>query len=207
MTGARGSSLEAGGEATSRMRLGIFGGTFNPIHWGHLVLAETARETLGLDRVLFVPAHQPPHKRGAELAPGLQRLAMVRLAVRDHPAFAASDLELMRQGVSYTLDTVQTIHDQLPEATLFLLMGQDMLRVPWRNWAAMKRLCTIVVAPRAKPARAQAKMRWLGMPRIDVASSDIRARVAAGRSIRYLVPPPVQRYIRQHHLYEHRRGG
>lgn len=186
------------------MKLGVFGGTFNPIHWGHLVLAETARETLGLDRVLFVPAQQPPHKRGATLAPGPQRLAMVRLAIRDHPAFAASEIELERDGVSYTLDTVQTIHDRLPEAALFLLIGQDMLRVPWKGWQALKRLCTIVVAPRAgtRPARRQAKVRWLEMPRIDVASSEIRARAAAGRSIRYLVPPPVERYVRQHHLYQ-----
>ena len=91
------------------MKIGIFGGTFNPIHTGHLILAETARETFGLDRVLFIPANLPPHKATRDLAPGLLRLKLIQLAIRDHAAFAASDLELHRPGVSYTIETVHAL--------------------------------------------------------------------------------------------------
>ena len=193
------------------MRVGIFGGTFNPIHWGHLVLAETARDALTLERVLFIPARQPPHKHAAALLPGRVRLAMIRLAIRDHPAFVASEIELERPGVSYAIDTVKIIRGQLPDATLFLLIGQDMLAVRWVGWTQLKRLCTVVVArrpsrPRARPhtkgVGVGTRLRWLEMPRIDIASSEIRARLRGGQSIRYLVPRPVERYIRQHHLYQ-----
>jgi cytidyltransferase-like protein len=98
------------------MNVGIFGGTFNPIHLGHLALAETAREALQLDRVVFIPTHQPPHKPAANLASGEARLRMVRLAIRDHPAFAASDIELRRPGPSYSIDTVTALKRSLPQA-------------------------------------------------------------------------------------------
>ena len=185
------------------MKVGIFGGTFNPTHVGHLLLAETARESLALDRVLFIPTHQPPHKRVPGLLDGAIRLRMVRLAIKDQPAFVASDIELQRPGPSYSIDTVAALHRALPEAQLFLLIGQDMLTVRWAAWRELKRLCTIAAVrrPGARRMKAQRGIRWLEMPAIDVSSSDIRARLAAGRSIRYLVPPAVERYIRQHDLY------
>jgi len=185
------------------MRVGIFGGTFNPIHTGHLVLAETAREAFKLDRVLFIPTNQPPHKPVRDLAPGAVRLKLVQLAIRDHAAFAASDIELQRFGASYTIETVRTLRRQLPDATLFLLVGEDMLGVRWLAWDTLKRLCTIVAAHRSgrRAVRGQPGLKWLDMPRLDIASSEIRARVKSGRSIRYLVPAAVERYIRQHHLY------
>ena len=185
------------------MRFGILGGTFNPIHWGHLLLAETARDVLALDRVLFIPARQPPHKSAKGLLPGPVRYEMVQLAVRDHPAFVASDIELQRDDVSYSLETVQILSKQLPSAKLFLLIGQDMLSVRWKGWEELKSLCTLAVAHRpgaAAPRRGKG-LRWLSMPQVEIASSDIRARLKAGRSIRYLVPPAVERYIRQHNLY------
>jgi nicotinate-nucleotide adenylyltransferase len=171
------------------------------------LLAETAREELRLDRVLFIPSLQPPHKPGRGLLPGRLRLTLVQLAIRDHPAFAASDLELQRQGVSYTVDTLAAIHRQLPAAKLFLLIGQDMLAVRWHAWSEIKRLSTVVAArrPGTRTPRAQAGVTWLTMPQVDIASSDIRRRLRERRSIRYLVPGAVERYIRQHHLY--RRGG
>ena len=185
------------------MKLGIFGGSFNPIHFGHLLLAETARDELKLDRVVFIPTGQPPHKPSHGLLSGLARLKLVQLAIRDAPAFVASDIEVQRSGPSYTIDTVKLLRRQAAEAELFLLIGEDMLNVRWVEWAQLKRLCTIVVAHRSarKPSRQERKLLWLAMPRIDISSSDIRKRVASGRSIRYLVPETVARYIRQHHLY------
>ncbi len=216
------------------VRIGIFGGTFNPIHIGHLLLAETAREALSLDRVVFIPTRQPPHKSAAHLLAGPVRVELIRLAVRDHPAFVASDIELQRDGPSYSIETVKALRQQLPKAALFLLIGQDMLSVRWLAWEELKRLCTIVVAhrsldagpglsrdpcsgssrarrsrvegrPGSPTARRQKGIKWLEMPHIDIASSDIRKRLASRRSIRYLVPPAVERYIRQHGLYQ--KGG
>lgn len=186
------------------LRVGVFGGTFNPIHLGHLLLAETARQTLSLDRVLFLPALQPPHKRAPGLLDGATRLRMVQLAVKDHPGFAASDIELRRPGPSYSIDTVRALRRALPKAELFLLVGQDMLGVRWAAWNELKRLCTIAAVrrPDSRRARMERGIRWLDMPLMSIASSDIRARVAGGRSIRYLVPAPVERYIRQHRLYQ-----
>ena len=185
------------------MRLGIFGGTFNPIHLGHLLLAETAREELALDRVLLIPTQQPPHKSARNLLAGTLRLKLVQLAIRDHPGFAASDIELQRYGPSYSIDTVKILRARLPEAKLFLLIGEDMLSVRWLAWNQLKRVCTIVVAhrPGLTISRREVGLKRLTMPRMEISSSDIRARVRAGRSIRYLVPASVERYIRQHHLY------
>ena len=185
------------------MRLGTFGGTFNPIHLGHLLQAETARETLALDRVLFIPVGSPPHKRSRDLAPGAVRMALIELAIRDHPAFVASDIELARPGPSYSIETVRCLRRQLPTATLFLLIGEDMLEVRWRAWDELRRLCTLAAAhrPESPPASCRG-VRWLPMPQLAIASSDIRKRLAAGRSIRYLVPSAVERYIRQHQLYQ-----
>ena len=185
------------------MRIGIFGGTFNPVHVGHLLLADTARDVLALDRVLFVPTSQPPHKRAKDLLPGAVRLELLNLAIRDNPAFVASDIELQREGVSYSIDTVRTLHQQLPQAKLFLLLGQDMLGVEWLAWEEITRLCTVAAAgrPGTKPPRRKAGVKWLSMPQLEISSSDIRARLKAGRSVRYLLPWAVERQIRQQHYY------
>lgn len=184
------------------MRIGIFGGSFNPIHVGHLVLAETARETLSLDRLVFIPAGQPPHKKGRDLAPGRDRLEMARLATQHHPAFIVSDIELSRPGASYSIDTVNALRGPVPQAKFFLLVGEDMLSVRWKDWAQLKRACTVVAAkrPGAKGSRQQG-VTWLPMPLLEISSTDIRKRAKAGRSIRYLVPSAVERYIRDHRLY------
>jgi nicotinate-nucleotide adenylyltransferase len=190
------------------MRLGIFGGTFNPIHTGHLLLAETARDALRLDRVVFIPTRQPPHKPARGLLDGAQRLELIELAIRHHPAFAVSDIELQRPGPSYSIDTVRTLRSQLPGAKLFLLVGADMLGVRWAAWDELRRLCTVVAAarPGASP-RKQRGVKWLPMPQVDIASSDIRQRLKAGRSIRYLVPPAVERYLRERGCYGGARKG
>lgn len=185
------------------MKLGVFGGTFNPIHWGHLLLAETARDALRLDRVLFIPTNQPPHKPATTLLPGRLRLKLIQLAIRDHAAFVTSALELERPGPSYSVETVRTLRQQLPDAKLFLLMGEDMLAVRWVGWNQLKRWCTIAVARRAgaRTGRRERGLVWFAMPQVEIASSAIRARLRAGRSIRYLVAPAVERYIQQHRLY------
>lgn len=191
------------------MRLGIFGGTFNPIHHGHLLLAETARERLQLDRLLFIPTGTPPHKRASGLLPGRDRMAMVEAAIRDQPAFVASDIEVQRTGVSFTIETVAALHQQLPMAKLFLLIGQDMLGVEWKGWPELKTMCTVVAAkrPGAKSGTKAKGVAWLPMPLLGISSSEIRSRVAAGRSIKYLVPTAVERLIRDRGWYARGSGG
>lgn len=185
------------------MRIGIFGGTFNPVHVGHLLLAEAAREQLALDRIVFIPTARPPHKTARGLLPGAVRLEMLQLALQRHPAFVASDIELQRPGASYTIDTVRALRAQLPQAKLFLLVGEDLLSVRWAAWKDIRALCTLVAArrPGAPKPKAAKEIKWLEMPQLDISSSDIRKRIAAGRSIRYLVPGAVARHIAAHQLY------
>lgn len=194
-----------------RRRLGVFGGTFDPPHVGHLALAEWARDELALDRVLFVPAGEPPHKRAARRSTARHRLAMIRLAVRGHAAFEVSTLELDREGPSFTVDTLMEMARREPSAERFLIVGGDMFDLfpKWRSPELILSLATLVVAlrPEARSPRRTRwdrighGVRWLGNPALDVSSSAIRTRAAAGRSLRYLVPDPVARYAGRHGLY------
>jgi nicotinate-nucleotide adenylyltransferase len=190
----------------------LFGGTFDPPHLGHLVLAECARDRLALDEVRFVPAGEPPHKRGRPVTPTAVRLAMVRLAVRGNRAFVVSTLETRRHGPSFTIETLRAVRAEAPRARLFLLMGADSLDefVTWREPEAILGLATLAVAERPGRGRPAARLArrgriaWLDNAEIDLSSSLVRARVRAGRSIRYLVPEAVAAYIARHRLY---RGG
>ena len=190
-------------------RLGVFGGTFDPPHVGHLALAEWAREELGLDRVLFVPAGSPPHKRPGR-TPAARRLAMTRLAVRGNPAFVVEPMETRRRGPSYTVDTLAALAARHPGAKLWLLVGADMYATigRWRDPAGIARNASVAVAARpgfSRPRRAawagRGRVRWLGNPALDVSSSAVRDLARSGRSLRYLVPPAVERYIVAHELY------
>jgi len=198
------------------LKLGVLGGTFDPPHIGHLILAEEARLALGLGQVLFVPAGAPWRKAGQELSPREDRLAMVRLAVGDNPHFAVSALEIEREGPSYTAETLAALREKLAaDSEVFFILGQDSL-ADLPNWWQPQRiisLARLAVAARTawEPAHADALERevpgisqrlvWLDMPRIDISSTAVRERVRLGVSIRYWVSPGVEEYIRQHGLY------
>lgn len=195
-------------------RIGLFGGTFDPPHLGHLALAEWARQDLALDRVIFMPAGQPPHKRGRRLSPAAHRLAMTRLAVRGHRGFAVSDLEARRDGPSFTVDTLRHLRAAHPGARLFLLMGADSLDdfATWREPAAIARLATLVVATRpgagkragrgpASTGPRPPRVVRLDNPGLDISATVLRGRARRGLSLRYLVPDRVAAYIGRHQLY------
>jgi nicotinate-nucleotide adenylyltransferase len=202
------------------MRLGYFGGSFDPVHYGHLLLAESCREQLALDAVWFVPAGTAPHKRGQTPASGEQRLEMLRLAIGGQTSFDVCELEIERGGVSYTVDTLRALKTEDASRELFLLVGADSLAdLPnWREAAEICRLalpvvvgrprmftpdcdCLTGVAPRERIA--EMKRQRVEMPAVDLSSRDIRRRVAEGRSIRFMTPRAVEEYIRTAGLYAH----
>ena len=191
------------------MTVGLYGGSFNPPHLAHLVVAETARDRFGFDRVLWMPSHQPPHKQGQALAAPAHRLAMTRRAVRGHPAFDVSDLELARGGTSYTVDTLRVLQEAHPGTTFVLLLGGDSLRsfATWHRPQEILDRVPLCVYRRAGegaerlPLPLRGDVRFVEAPRLDISSTDLRARVAHGRSIRYLVPEAVRAYIEEHGLY------
>ena len=197
-------------------RIGLFGGTFDPPHLGHLVLAEWARARLRLDRVVFVPAGTPPHKRGRRLTDAALRLVLTQLAVRGNPAFTVSGFEARRKGPSFTVDTLRHFHARQPGARFYLLMGADSLAdfPDWHEPAEIARLAKLVVAARTGaaeafghallPASARGRVVLLDNPLVAISSSALRARARAGRSLRYLVPDAVAAYVARHRLY--RRG-
>ncbi len=185
------------------MRTGIFGGSFDPIHHGHLILARAAREELGLDRILFIPANVSPHKTETKPATAQDRLAMVQAAIEGEDGFMASDLELKRPAPSFTVDTLRELEKLHPQDELVLLIGADNVAKfdTWREPDEIRRLAQIAVLDRAGDAPAHG---WPVIRRlVDISSTDIRARVAGGRSIRYLTPDSVCDYIAGHGLYRH----
>jgi nicotinate-nucleotide adenylyltransferase len=198
------------------MRLGVLGGTFDPIHLGHLVAAETAREAERLDRVLFVPAGRPWHRDQAPHARAADRLAMVELAIAGNPSFAVSRVDIDRAGPTYTADTLEWLRREHPEATLVFLLGQDALAQlgSWRNPARVAELAEIVALarPGAPPIDLAAlhptipdaplRVRLLDAPLIGISSTMIRARLRAGHSVRYLTPDAVIAYIARRGLYQ-----
>jgi len=196
------------------MRVGILGGTFNPPHVAHLVCASEAHDQLGLDVVVLVPTAQPPHTSVPDDPGAEHRAVMCELAVRDDERLRVSRIELERAGPSYTVDTLSTLHERDPEDDLTFIVGGDMAHsLPtWHEPEGILGLARLAVAERAEVRRADITERLAGlagadrvdffaMPRLDVSSSDLRRRVAAGRSIRYLVPDAVIEYIGEHDLY------
>lgn len=197
------------------MHIGILGGTFDPIHVGHLVVAEEARVKLGLSEVLFVPVGQPWFKVDHTITPAIHRVEMVRLAIANNPYFKLCTLEVERSGPSYSIDTITTLRSQLGEQSFFFILGSDSLAEfhLWKEPAKLVQMCQLVVVPRLDLSLPDLKFLEsripglvhsiikLDAPIIEVSSSKIRERVAQGLTIRYLVPEMVGKYIMEQKLY------
>ena len=196
------------------MRVGILGGTFNPPHLGHLICAQEAYLQLKLDRVTLIPARIPPHKPVDDEPGPEHRLELCRVAVGNDDRFDVSDVEIMREGPSYTVDTLELLHSREPESELFLIVGGDIaagLR-SWREPERVLSLATLAVAGRRGTSRAEVddalsgisggeRAQFFQMPTISIASTALRRRVRAGEPIRYYVPDAVVSYIDRHRLY------
>jgi nicotinate-nucleotide adenylyltransferase len=195
------------------VNIGVLGGTFDPIHIGHLIVAEEARMKLELEEVLFVPAGEPWLKQDRDVTPAIHRVEMVRRAIADNPDFKLSTLEVDRSGPSYTVDTLQALQDRLSETSLFFILGRDTLaELPlWKDPRKVIQLCRLVVPPRlgsrdlrhleeAIPGLLE-RVIQLDMPVIGISSSGIRHRLAQGMSVRYLVPPGVEEYMTEQRVY------
>ena len=202
----------------------MFGGSFNPIHFGHLLVADDIAETLGLDRVLFVPAAVPPHKPISELAPAVHRFAMTRLAVAEHPRFEVSDVELRRSGPSYTVDTLEALR---PRGELHLIIGSETFLdlLSWHEPRRLPGLARLVVVPRSgnafdptapaaqkvltelalgpftRPGEEDGRVVLTEAASLPISGSDLRQRARTGRSLAYRMPAAVVAYIREHGLY------
>lgn len=205
------------------MRLGIYGGTFDPIHNGHLLLAECCREQCRLDEVWFLPAATPPHKQDRQPTPAEHRLAMLELATSGNPVFSVCRHEIDRGGVNYSVETLAHLHEEDPSRELFFLMGADML-ADLPNWREAARVCELAVPVAvgrpgldslnfdalreiASDKRIELIRRHqVEMPRIDISSTDLRRRVSQGLRIRYRVPRAVEMYIETHDLYKQPTG-
>ena len=192
-----------------KRRIGILGGTFDPIHLGHLVMAEQVREKLRLDKVIFIPCANPPHKTKRKLSPSRYRYQMTRLGVEGNSSFLVSDVELKRRGLSYTIDTLKQLKVLYPEREMYFLTGSDVLDEirTWKEPEQIYKQAKVVIAirpgfDRFDPENRFAKMSIIvPITGIDVSSSQIRAKVRKGESIRYLVPPKVKEYINKKKLY------
>lgn len=199
------------------IRLGLFGGSFDPVHLGHLLLAETCREACSLDRVLFLPCGQSPHKPNGAIASGIRRAEMLELAVAGDPRFGVCRIELERNGPSFTVETLRQLHAECPDSELFFLMGADSLAdLPqWREPLAILELATIVAVNRGHRnpldvavlesrlgSIVHDRVQWVTMPAIDLSATEIRNRACSGQSLRYRVPRAVEEYIRQQKLYQ-----
>jgi nicotinate-nucleotide adenylyltransferase len=198
------------------MNVGILGGTFDPVHNGHLILAERAQKQLNLSVILFMPAGQPWLKTERIITPAKHRLQMLRLALAGMTGFRISEMEIQRPGPTYTIDTINELKKDLnTEDELFFILGQDILmQLPqWHEAPALVQLCYLVTAPRPgvkKPELKALELKIPGItqrvmllkePMIDISATDIRERVARGLSVRHLVPEPVNRYIKEQRLY------
>ncbi len=216
------------------MKIGLFGGTFDPIHWGHLRSAEEVSESYGLDRVYFIPASIPPHKRGKTTTPARDRLRMVRLAVARNPHFAVSTVELDRPGLSYSIDTIRAFANQLTRRdSLYFIIGLDaFLEIgTWKDFTQIFPLCNFIVTSRPGSAendplrgagvavkklfcydlkkrnyrhQSGTRVHFIELTDIAISASEIRALVRKRKSIRYLLPLSVERFIKRRRLYRGR---
>jgi nicotinate-nucleotide adenylyltransferase len=193
-------------------RIGLFGGTFDPIHVAHLAIAEWTREDLGLEKVVFIPNRIPPHKTTLPVSDSEHRLRMLELAISGNPTFEISAVELQREGPSYMVDTLRAFRESADYAAadLFLIIGSDSLASfhEWHKAGDIQHLCVLVAYPRVGARLEKLRTPFterailLKAPLLELASSDIRKRLSSGRSIRYLVPEPVHDYIQRKGIYK-----
>jgi len=196
--------LAEGGLSVERCalkKIAIYGGTFDPIHHGHLIVAREALEKLGAEQVIFIPARVSPLRKTAPVARDEVRLLMIKAAIESEPGFAVDDCELLRPPPSYTIDTIEQIRQRNNEATIYCLIGEDNVDklTKWRRFADLEKMVRLVVLDRSgqQPHHAYPIIRR----KIDISATEIRKRVATGRSIRYFVPPAVEEIIRREKLY------
>ncbi|AIQ34513.1 MULTISPECIES: nicotinate-nucleotide adenylyltransferase [Paenibacillus] len=192
------------------MKVGIMGGTFDPLHIGHMMAAEAARETYGLQEVWFMPSHIPPHKHEAGVS-GADRLAMVQEAIKNHEAFRTLDWEVVRGGVSYTYETIRRLQEAYPHFDLYFIIGADMVQYlpKWNEIEELVQRLTFIGVGRpgtpldleALPTYIAEKVLLADMPLVDISSTMLRERAAAGKSIRYMVPEAVFDFVQRSGLY------
>ncbi|MCI9663679.1 MAG: nicotinate-nucleotide adenylyltransferase [Lachnospiraceae bacterium] len=197
-------------------RIGIMGGTFNPIHQGHLLLAEQAREYCELDEVLFIPSGNSYMKDSSEILDGEIRIFMTAAAIEDNPSFTLSTMEMEREGATYTCDTIQDLREKEPFAQYYFIMGADSLfsMESWKDPGEIFKNCILVAAARDSrdtfsltekatelQAKYQARIIILPERKIDISSSEVRSRIREGKSVRYMIPDKVIDYISSNHLY------
>ena len=187
-------------------RIGILGGTFNPVHVGHLLMAEMARAQLKLDRVIFIPSFLPPHKSANNVVDSHHRYEMIRLAIKGHSPFEVSDIEILRKGKSYSIDTIRSLKAHFPQKTqIFFIIGEDSLAA-LKKWKEIDKLLKLVkfILVNRPGSKAKSKIKTLSfeMPGLDISSSDIRKRIRQQKTIKFLVPEEIEKYIHTHQLYK-----
>ncbi|MBU0548495.1 MAG: nicotinate-nucleotide adenylyltransferase [Candidatus Omnitrophica bacterium] len=190
------------------MKIGILGGTFNPVHIGHLILAEEAREKLGLDKIIFIPTALPPHKDNLNIAPAHKRLKMLKLAIRGNRHFAVSDVEIKRRGRSYTIDTLKELKRRYSRDELYFIIGSDLLKYlkEWKDLSEIIKMVKFVAATRPGYPLEQIPpyIKTLAIRAVDVSGFEVRECVKRNKSFRYLVPEAIFEHINKNKLYKGR---
>lgn len=188
------------------MKIGILGGTFNPIHIGHLILAEEAREKLGLKKIIFVPTFLPPHKDNSNIAPASDRLTMIKLAIEGNKYFIVSDLEIKRNGRSYTIDTIKEFKEKFGSDDLYFIIGSDLLKYleEWKDLNEIIKIVKFIAATRPgyPLEKIPSYINTLPIRAVDVSAFEIRECVKENKSFRYLLPERVYNYIKKRGLYK-----
>ncbi len=188
------------------MKIGILGGTFNPAHLGHLILAEEAREKLGLDKIVFVPANKPPHKDNGDIAEASFRLKMLKLAIKGNKHFFVSDIEIKRQGRSYTIDTIKEFKRKYPSDELYFIIGSDLLKYldEWKDLNEINKIVKFVAATRPgyPLEKIPAYIQTLGIRAVDISGFEVRKCIKENKSFRYLVPDAIFNFINKKGLYK-----
>lgn len=187
------------------MKIGLLGGTFNPVHIGHLILAEEAREKLGLDKIIFIPTALPPHKDTLDIAAASDRLKMLKLAIKGNRFFSVSDIEIKRRGLSYTIDTLKELKNKFTHDELYFIIGSDLLKYlnEWKDLAQLNKMVKFVAATRPEYPleKIPPYIQTLAIRAVDISGFEVRRCIKGNKSFRYLVPEKIFEYINKRKLY------